>query len=377
MKNERAPRVLFAGGGSGGHVYPAIAIADAVRALEPKAAVAFAGTEDRLEWKAVPQAGYAIHPITVQGFHRKQPLRNLGFPFKVTKGFLQSLGLVRAFDPDVVIGTGGYVAGPVLLAARLLGRPIVIQEQNAFPGVTNKLLGKMATTIHLAFPEATRFFDAKRCVISGNPTRGSLVGVDRGEARRFYDLPETARTLLVFGGSLGSAALNAAMEDHLGRLLAEPDVCVIWQTGSLYYERVNARVELHPRLRLLKYIDRMDMAYAAADAVLSRAGAITCSELMITGTPAILVPSPNVAEDHQTPNARSMADAGAARFLPEKELPERLADEALGLLRDDAGRQAMREAMLGLARPDAARAIARQVLDLIHSRCPEAVSRLF
>lgn len=364
---SRAPRVLFAGGGTGGHVYPAIAIAEAVRALEPRAAVAFAGTEDRIEWKAVPKAGYPIHPIVVQGFHRKQPLRNLGFPFKVAKGFAQSLGLVRAFDPDVVVGTGGYVAGPVLLAARVLGRPIVIQEQNAFPGVTNKILGKMAASIHLAFPEAKRFFDEKRCIVSGNPTRAALVGVDRAEARRHFAIPEAARTLLVFGGSLGSAALNTAMEAHLERLLAEPDIYVIWQTGSLYFDRVQARVAATERLILLKYIDRMDFAYAAADAVLARAGAITCSELMITGTPAILVPSPNVAEDHQTPNARSMSDAGAARFLAEADLAGHLADEALGLLRDPATLRVMRDAALRIAKPHAAREIAEDILNRINT----------
>jgi len=254
-----------------------------------------------------------------------------------------------------------------LLAARVLGRPIVIQEQNAFPGVTNKLLGQMATSIHLAFPEARRFFDAKRCIVSGNPTRAALVDVDRAEARRHFAVPETGRLLLVFGGSLGSAALNTAMETHLERLLAEPDIYVIWQTGSLYFDRVHDRVTPHERLSVLKYIDRMDLAYAAADAVLARAGAITCSELMVTGTPSILVPSPNVAEDHQTPNARSMSDAGAARFLAEADLAGRLADEALGLLRDADTRRAMRDAALRIAKPHAAREIAADILNRINT----------
>ncbi len=362
--SRSVPRILFAGGGSGGHVYPAIAIADAVRAIVPDAAIAFAGTADRLEWEAVPRAGYAIHPITVQGFHRKQPLRNVAFPFKLMKGFGQSVSLVRAFDPDAVVGTGGYVAGPVLFAAWLLRRPIVIQEQNAFPGVTNKALGRMAAAIHLAFPEAARFFEADRCVVSGNPTRSALRDADPHEARRYFDLPADARVLLVFGGSLGSAALNAAMDRHLARLLGTDTTYVIWQTGAHYYDRYRAGVAEHPRLRLLKYIDRMDLAYAAADVVLARAGAITCSELMITGSPSILVPSPNVAEDHQTPNARSMADAGAARFLAETDLDARLSEDVRTLLADDAGLQAMRAAALRLARPDAARDIATHVLAL-------------
>jgi UDP-N-acetylglucosamine--N-acetylmuramyl-(pentapeptide) pyrophosphoryl-undecaprenol N-acetylglucosamine transferase len=348
-------------------VYPALAIADAVRVLEPRAAIAFAGTEARIEWRAVPQAGYPIHPITVQGFHRGQPLRNLVFPIKATMGFAQSIGLVRAFDPHVVVGTGGYVAGPVLLAARLLGRPILVQEQNAFAGITNRVLGRWAATIALAFPEARRFFDPAKCRITGNPTRRSLLGVDRAEARRYFTLPEEAKTLLVFGGSLGSRAINEAMERHLDRLLADETVYVVWQTGSAYAEGVQARVAPHDRLRLHTYIDRMDLAYAAADVVLARAGAITCSELTVTGTPAVLVPSPNVAEDHQTANARSLADTGAARWLPEPRLGDRLSGEVLSLLHDETTRAAIRQAALRMARPDAARDIAQLALELVHT----------
>lgn len=358
------PRILFAGGGTGGHVYPAIAIADAVRALEPEAAIAFAGTQDRLEWRAVPKAGYPIHPITVQGFHRKQPLRNVAFPLKLAKGIMQSWSLVGAFDPDVVVGTGGYVAGPVLFAAHRRGRPIVLQEQNAFPGVTNKLLGKYAHTINLAFSDAERYFDARRCKLRGNPTRKSLQQIDLNAARRRFEVSESNQVLLVFGGSLGSAALNAAMEQHLDALLADPSVVIIWQTGSGYHEAVRNRVIDHPRLRLMKYIDVMDLAYGAADLVLARAGAITCSELMVTGTPAILVPSPNVAEDHQTSNARSMADAGAAVLLPETKLAARLTEEVKTLLGDKGRLAEMVRKTRALARPHAAEEIAASVLEI-------------
>lgn len=362
MKN--VPRILFAGGGTGGHVYPAIAIADAVRALEPAAAIAFAGTKDRLEWHAVPKAGYPIHPITVQGFHRKQPLRNLTFPMKLAKGIIQSWSLVGAFDPDVVVGTGGYVAGPVLFAAHRRGRPIVLQEQNAFPGVTNKLLGKYAHTINLAFSDAEKYFEASRCRLRGNPTRKSLQQIDLVAARRHFEVSEKDNVLLVFGGSLGSAALNAAMEQHLDTLLADPASVIIWQTGSGYFDAVRSRVKDHPRLRLMKYIDVMDLAYGVADLVLARAGAITCSELMITGTPAILVPSPNVAEDHQTNNARSMADAGAAVLLPESELTVRLPAEVASLLGDEARLAEMVQKTQALARPHAAEEIAASVLEI-------------
>lgn len=359
---SKAPRILFAGGGTGGHIYPAIAIADAVRRQVPEAAIAFAGTEHKIEWRAVPKAGYAIHPITIQGFHRQQMSRNLAFPFKLAKGLWQSWQLIGDFDPDVVVGTGGYVAGPVLYAAHLRKRPIVVQEQNAFPGVTNKLLGKYAHTVHLAFEEAKRFFPADRCVLSGNPTRQILQHGERKAAMDYYEVPDDHRVLLMFGGSLGSAALNAAMEAGIQQLLQDEKLVVIWQTGSAYFEKLQARVATHPRLRLLRYIDRMDLAYIAADLVLARAGAITCSELMVTGAPAVLVPSPNVAEDHQTKNARSMEDAGAALLLPEENLKSNWIKTVTDLLEDAPRRNAMATAAQALSRPDAADHIASSVL---------------
>ena len=375
-----APRILLAGGGTGGHAYPAIAIADAVRRKVPEAAIAFAGTKERIEWQAVPKAGYAIHPITVVAFHRKQMARNLLFPFKLLKGFFQSLRLVADFDADVVVGTGGFVSGPVLLAASLRGRPVVLQEQNAFAGVTNKLLARRADKIYIAFEEAKRYFPVQKCILSGNPTRTELRQVDRDEARHFFDIPPEAKLLLVFGGSLGSQAINEAIEAHLDALL-EDNTFVLWQTGALYYDRIRARIDeagqpalasRGPRLRLLKYIDRMDFAYAACDLALCRAGAITCSELMLTRTPAVLVPSPNVAEDHQTKNARSMEDAGAAVLLPEPEMDEKLPQMVASLLADVRRRDEMAEAAGRLARPDAADEIAEGVLALVGHRKRQA-----
>jgi UDP-N-acetylglucosamine--N-acetylmuramyl-(pentapeptide) pyrophosphoryl-undecaprenol N-acetylglucosamine transferase len=355
----------MAGGGTGGHVYPAIAIADALRAQAPMAAVEFAGTQERLEWTAVPKAGYAIHPITVSGFQRRLSARNLAFPFKLLKGFKQSWDLVDDFDADVVVGTGGYVSGPVLLAASLRGRPIVVQEQNAYPGVTNRLLARRAAQIHIAFPEARQWLPAETCRMSGNPTRKELLDMDCEAARAFFDVPDDARMLLVFGGSLGSRALNTAMETHLDALLADEQVVVLWQTGAHYFEALQARVPSHPRLRLQQYIDRMDYAYAAADLALCRAGAITCSELMVTGTPAILVPSPNVAEDHQTKNAKSMTTHGAGLLLPETDLDARLVPTVQGLLADAARRTQMADAARSIARSDAADTIATDILSLI------------
>lgn len=355
----------MAGGGTGGHVYPAIAIADAIRTLEPEAAVAFAGTTDHIEWKAVPRAGYAIHPVTVTGFYRELSSRTLAFPFKLMQGLKQSWDLVADFDADIAVGTGGYVSGPVLFAASLRGRPTVVQEQNAHAGVTNRLLARRATQVHIAFPEAEAAFPTGRCLLSGNPTRSELVGVDRQAARDFFALPDDAALLVVLGGSLGSQALNEAMQVHLDRLLADEHVHILWQTGERYIDRLQAAVPDHPRLRLQAFVDRMDYAYAAADLALCRAGAITCSELMVTGTPAVLVPSPNGAEDHQTKNALSMTRAGAARLLREADLQTDLSTVALEVLADPAQRQQMAEAAHRLAKPDAAETIARHVLGLL------------
>ena len=367
----RSPRILMAGGGTGGHVYPAIAIAHAIRSLEPEAAIAFAGTRDHIEWSAVPQAGFAIHPITVSGFSRSRPLRNLSFPLKLAKGLAQSWTLVGDFDADVAVGTGGYVSGPVLMAAHMRGRPVVAQEQNAYAGVTNRLVSRRAAQIHIAFPEARKWFPEQKCRLSGNPTRAELLHGQRRAAREAFGAPQDARILFVFGGSLGSQALNTAMEKHWRWLLEDDKVFILWQTGELYFDRLHPRMEEHPRLRLFKYVDRMDLAYAAADLALCRAGAITCSELQVTATPAILVPSPHVAEDHQTQNARSMRRSGAALMAAETEIDAAFTTFAPQLLKDRTRRETMAAAARKAARPDAARRIARDVLRLVGWRDSE------
>ena len=359
----RAPRILLAGGGTGGHVYPAIAIAQALRDLAPETVIAFAGTRDRLEWTAVPAAGFAIHPISAAGFQRKKLLRNAGLPLKLATGIWQSWHLVGDFDADAVVGTGGYVSGPVLWAADKRGRPTVAQEQNAHAGVTNRLVGRRAAQVHIAFPEAQRWFPEGRCRLSGNPVRKHLGTATRAAGRASFKIPEQARVLFVFGGSLGSQAINEAMLEVADELLAEPDTYILWQTGRLYYDRMRGKT--HPRLQVKRYVDRMDLAYAAADVALCRAGAITCSELLCTATPAILVPSPHVAEDHQSRNAESMARLGAAIHTPEHGLLEALRVQAPGLLADSERQQAMITAAKAAARPEAAHAIAKDILSLV------------
>lgn len=363
--NSRSPHILLAGGGTGGHVYPAIAIADAIRAAQADAVVVFAGTRDRLEARAVPQAGYALHPITVSGFQRAWTWDNLAFPIKLMRGIVQSWRLMGAIRPDVVVGTGGYVAGPVGLAAWMRGIPVVVQEQNAYVGVTNRLLSSIAASIHVAFPEALSALPADRTHLSGNPIRPALLEADADAARQRHQLADSDIVLLVTGGSLGSAALNEALLTHHQALLdAVPNLQVWWQTGTRYYDALNDAVASHPRLRLMEYIDRMDEAYAVADLALCRSGALTCSELLATATPAVLVPSPNVVADHQTKNARSLHDAGAAEVLPEPDLKAHLLDTLRPLLHDAERRATMADAACRHAKPDAARTVARDVLRL-------------
>ena len=360
----RHPRILLAGGGTGGHVYPAIAIAQAIQSLAPMSAIAFAGTRNHLEWEAVPEAGFEIHPITVSGFYRKEILRNVGLPFKLVAGLWQSYRLVQDFDADVVVGTGGYVSGPVLWAASMCGRPTVAQEQNAYAGITNRILGHRAAQIHIAFEEAKSWFPEGRCRISGNPVRKELAEMKtRESAQKALNLPQDAKVVFVFGGSLGSQSINEAMWQVSDQILSDPTVHIIWQTGRLYYDRMRKREQ--PRLRIMKYVDRMDLVYAACDLVLARAGALTCSELLCTGTPAILVPSVHVAEDHQSKNARSMERAGAAICVQEEDLLNALAIQIPALLAAPERRNKMAERARKVAKPQAAATIAKDVLTLI------------
>ncbi len=360
----RPPRILLAGGGTGGHVYPAIAIAQAIRALDPMSAIAFAGTRDHLEWNAVPEAGFEIHPITISGFHRRLLLRNAGLPFKLVTGLWQSYQLVQNFDADVAVGTGGYVSGPVLWAAHMRKRPTVAQEQNAYAGVTNRILGRRAAQVHIAFEEAKSWFPEGRCRVSGNPVRKELaVRMTRESARKSLKLPRNAKVLFVFGGSLGSQAINEAMGQVSNQLLSDPNLHVIWQTGNLYYERMREKEQA--RLRVLKYVDQMELFYAACDLVLARSGALTCSELLCTATPAVLVPSIHVAEDHQTKNARSMERIGAAICVPEEDLLNAILIQAPALLNDPGRRQNMAEQAHKAAKPEAAMTIAKDILALI------------
>jgi len=371
VAHSAAPRVLFAGGGTGGHVYPAIAIANALRAKDPRAAIAFAGTRERLEWTAVPKAGYPIHEIDIAGFPRELSTKMLTFPFRLMKGLRDSFELIKGFRPDVVVGTGGYVSGPVLWAASWKNIPTLIQEQNAFAGATNKILGKKASKIFLAFTEAKKFFPSSRCVVSGNPVREAISERASSEAKEFFGIAQDQQVLFVFGGSLGSRPLNNAMLSIVEDLTASKKLSVIWQTGRDNFDKVKAVLKSSEQVKLLPYVDRMDLAYGAADLVLCRAGAITCSELMMVAKPSVLVPLPSAAEDHQSYNAQAMVDAGAAVLLKQSDMESQLLDSITSLLSKNDLLEQMSAAAKKMAMPQAAKIIAEGVSNLANGRSSE------
>ncbi len=359
-------RLLLAAGGTGGHVYPAISIAEAVRELQPESEILFVGTRDRMEWKAVPKAGYKIQSVWISGFHRRLTPQNLLFPVKLFVSLFQSFSIVKRFKPDLLVACGGFAAGPVGWVAAKLGVPVVIQEQNSFPGVTNRLLAKHASKIFTAFEAADDYLPEEKTELTGNPVRSVLSVMNKQDALDHFEFSPEQPVLLVLGGSGGAKALNEAMISALDDL---HDIQIIWQCGPGYFDDLKNRVDTkkHVTLRLTGYIDNMAAAYGAADLVLTRAGASTCSELMMTGKPSILVPSPHVAGDHQTKNAKAMEDTGASVLIAEEGLNNTLRQTVSELIADKEKLSEMSAAAGKMARPDAAKIIAKYLLELAKS----------
>lgn len=360
-------RLLVSGGGTGGHIFPALAIADAVRQLAPETEVLFVGAEGRMEMQRVPKAGYSIKGLWISGFQRRLTWQNILFPVKVFWSMRQAQSIIRQFKPDVVVGTGGYASGPTLKVAQRKGIPTVIQEQNSYAGVTNKLLAKKANKICVAWPGMDRFFPAGKVVLTGNPVRKDLlqVGFLRQEAAQFYGLDPMKATIFVTGGSLGARTLNQAMEQAEGLLQSRPELQVIWQIGKSNWESFSKSKVAHlNNVKPLDFVERMDYAYALADIVVCRAGALTLAELTLAGKAAVLVPSPNVAEDHQTKNAKALADPGAAVLVPDSTAVELAIPEALRILDQPGLKSSLETNIKKFAKPDAALDIAREVLAL-------------
>lgn len=359
-------RIILSGGGTGGHIYPAVAVAEALkRKYGDEVELLFVGAEGKMEMEKVPALGYRIEGLPVAGLQRRFTLSNLALPFKVAASIRRAKKIIRDFGADIVVGFGGYASAPVLWAAQRLGIPTIIQEQNSYAGLTNKLLSKRAKRICVSYDKMERFFPVDRIVMTGNPLRGrfSAEGGNRSEALAYYGFNDTMPVVLVVGGSLGTRTLNEMMKAWIVTLNGEAPVQVIWQTGKFYEREMQEFLAAHPTKNIWQgaFIDRMDYAYAAADVVLSRSGACTVSELCLVAKPTIFVPSPNVSEDHQTKNAMALVEKGAAEIVRDSEAVERGMREAVALAKDEARLESLAANIAKLAIADSADRVVSEI----------------
>ena len=363
-----SPRVIISGGGTGGHIYPAIAIANAIRDVAPSAEILFVGAEGKMEMEKVPKAGYRIIGLPIAGIQRKLSIENLSFPLKLVKSLLKARSIIKEFKPDVAVGVGGYASGPLLLAAGMIGIPFLIQEQNSYAGITNKFLSKKAKKICVAYPGMEAFFPAEKILMTGNPVRKDILDApsQREAAFKHFGLDATKKTLLVIGGSQGAKTINESIDKGLSELI-KAGYQVVWQTGKLFIEKAKETVmSLKAKgVYVSDFIYEMDLAYALADVVVSRAGALSVSEICLVAKPAIFVPFPFAAEDHQTKNALSLVHENAGLLVKDSEAKEKLVTETLALLQNPEKQYNLSKNILKLAKPDAAGEIAEQVLRLI------------
>ncbi len=361
-------RVIISGGGTGGHIFPAVSIANAIRQLRPNAQILFVGALGRMEMQRVPAAGYEIKGLPIQGFDRKNLLKNIKVLFKIWKSQRMARRIIQDFRPMVAVGVGGYASGPTLNMAAAKGIPCLIQEQNSYAGVTNKLLAKKAEKICVAYEGMERFFPAEKIMLTGNPVRQQLLEtkISKADALRTFGLNCQQKTILIVGGSLGARTLNESVLGHLD-LVRESGVQFIWQTGKYYHQEIMERLEKAGKpenLVVTDFISDMGTAYKAADIVVSRAGAGSISEFCLLGMPVILVPSPNVAEDHQTKNAMALVNKKAALYVKDIEAPQLLLSLAVDTVKDDAQLKSLSENILKMALPASAEIIAKEVIKL-------------
>jgi UDP-N-acetylglucosamine--N-acetylmuramyl-(pentapeptide) pyrophosphoryl-undecaprenol N-acetylglucosamine transferase len=368
LSNEQPYRIIISGGGTGGHIFPAIAIANAFRERHPDAQILFVGAKGRMEMTRVPEAGYQIVGLWISGLQRKLTWSNLLFPVKLAVSYVRAAVIIKRYKPHVVIGTGGYASGPIMIAATRFGIPAVIQEQNSFAGLANKQVAEKARKVCVAYEGMERYFPKDKIVLTGNPVRKDIisVGEKREKARAHFGFEANRKTLLVIGGSLGARTINESLLAGVEKLI-DAQVQVIWQTGKGYYDSYRAQLVKYDlrRLRVQDFVKEMDMAYAAADVVISRSGALAVSELCIAGRPSILVPSPNVAEDHQMKNAMALVDKDAALLVADKDAKAKLVDEALKLLFDEQQAARLSDNIKRLARPRATEAIVDEIEKII------------
>jgi UDP-N-acetylglucosamine--N-acetylmuramyl-(pentapeptide) pyrophosphoryl-undecaprenol N-acetylglucosamine transferase len=363
---KQGKHIIISGGGTGGHIFPAIAIAKALQAQRPDWKFLFVGAKGKMEMEKVPEAGFEIIGLPVAGLQRRFTLKNLWFPFKLLASMIKAWFVVRKFKPSAAVGVGGYASGPTLKASNWLGIPTVIQEQNSYAGITNKLLGKKAAKVCVAYDHMDRFFPAEKIVFTGNPVRKEISDskVSREESISAFGLDPNKKTILVVGGSLGARTINKSIKAGLKKL-EESGHQVLWQTGKFYYEDCKKAAEEFANIHPHQFIRDMDKAYAAADIVISRAGALSISELCVVGKPCILVPSPNVAEDHQTHNAMALVKQGAALLVRDHDAKEELVDKVLNLMKDEGACIELSKSIRQMAKPDAADRIAKEILEVI------------
>ncbi len=360
-------KVIISGGGTGGHIFPAIAIANAITLILPDADILFIGAQGKMEMEKVPAAGYKIKGLWVSGLQRRLTIKNLLFPFKVVLSLIKAGGIIRKFKPDVVIGVGGYASGPTLRMATLLKIPTLIQEQNSFPGMTNRLLAHKVSKICVAYPGMEKFFPAEKILLTGNPVRQDIISVDskRKEAIDFYKLNPNKKTVLVVGGSLGALTINRNIQ-NLIPFFQLHDIQLIWQTGKNYFSIVEQ--EFTPQalenITVVPFITRMDLAYAAADIIVSRAGAIAISELCVVMKPVVLIPSPNVTDDHQTKNALALTEKNAAILIADADVSQKLQTVLLNLIENKELQHELMQNMKSFAITDAANIIAKSAIEL-------------
>ncbi len=361
--------VVISGGGTGGHIYPALAIADEIKRRYPDCKINFVGAEGRMEMEKVPAAGYPIQGLWITGIERKiLSKKNLLFPFRIISSLAKAGKILKQHQPQIAVGVGGFASGPLLYKAAGRNIPTLIQEQNSFPGITNKLLAKKALRICTGFPDMERWFPKERITITGNPLRSGMLQIEgkRNEAITHFELDPNKKTLFIMGGSLGARSMNDATQKAIEQW-GENNIQVLWQTGKRFFESNDAFVKEagYTHVKVLGFIDRMDLAYAAADCIVSRAGAMSISELAIVGKPTIFVPSPHVSEDHQTKNARSLTDRNAALLVADKDVLEELGQTAQELLLNAELRAALSAAIKAQARPNAASDVVDEIEKLV------------
>lgn len=371
MQQSDNLRVILSGGGTGGHIFPAVAIANAIKAVAPNTVIMFVGAKGRMEMEKIPAAGYPIEGLWISGLQRRLTIDNLMFPFKVISSLYNARKIIKSFKPDVVVGTGGYASGPTLRMATWLGIPTLIQEQNSFPGITNKMLASKADRICVAYPGMEKFFPASKIVLTGNPVRNNIEfnNISKSAALRHFKLRDYRTTLLVIGGSLGARTINHSIHAGL-RIISDANIQILWQTGKFYEVQASkATIDYREKgIITMPFIKEMDLAYAAADIVVSRAGAIAISELCISGKPSILVPSPNVAEDHQTKNALALSTQGAAILVKDSDAPGNLVKAITDLASNLEEQKKLSTNISSMAKQNSAGLIAKEVLELALKR---------